>query len=281
MKFGFVTCVQLGLSCIESIYQSGGKLDLLITLHDNKARQKSGRIYLDDISKREDVELLKINHVNDIEVIDAVRKHDIDWLFIIGWSQIASYDLLKAPKNGCIGMHPTLLPVGRGRASIPWAIMKNLQETGVTMFKMDKGVDTGDIIGQEIIDIDQSETATSLYKKVNEAHATLIKNIYPKLLEGTINLMKQDESKATIWEGRTPADGEMKYEMKVEEVDRLVRATTKPYPGAFIISNNVKIIVWSGRIRERNQPDSIKLIINFSNGDFLIDEFDIEILDQV
>lgn len=69
MKFGFVTCVQLGLSCIESIYQSGGKLDLLITLHDNKARQKSGRIYLDDISKREGVELLKINHVNDIEVM--------------------------------------------------------------------------------------------------------------------------------------------------------------------------------------------------------------------
>ena len=123
----------------------GGKIDLLITLKDNKAVDKSGRIYLDEIALKHDVPLLKIKDVNDKEVIEALIKHDIDWLFIIGWSQIARSDLLNTPKKGCIGMHPTLLPVGRGRAAIPWTIIKGLDKTGVTMFKLDEGVDTGDI----------------------------------------------------------------------------------------------------------------------------------------
>ena len=64
-KIAFTTCVQLGLSCIEEIYRIGGRLDLLITLKDNKAKDKSGRIYLDEIAERENIPLLKINDIND------------------------------------------------------------------------------------------------------------------------------------------------------------------------------------------------------------------------
>jgi methionyl-tRNA formyltransferase len=224
---------------------------------------------------------LKINHVNDAEVIEAVLKHDIDWLFIIGWSQIASSDLLKAPKKGCIGMHPTLLPVGRGRAAIPWAIIKGLRQTGVTMFKMDEGVDTGDIAGQEIIPIEKYETSTSLYEKVNKAHETLMRIVYPKLLNNTANLIKQDEKEATIWEGRTPEDGELKYSMTLQEADRLVRATTRPYPGAFVIIDNKKLIIWKGRIKTEETYGNIECSIRFSEGSFIIEEFDIELLNKI
>ena len=89
MKMAFATCVQLGLSCIEEIFRIGGKLDLLISLKDEKATNKSGRIYLDEIANRTDVPLLKIDNINDQEVISALHEHQIDWLFIIGWSQIA------------------------------------------------------------------------------------------------------------------------------------------------------------------------------------------------
>ena len=146
MKIAFTTCVQLGRSCIEEILRIGGKLDLLITLKDDRARAKSGRIYLDDIAQKENIPLLKIGNINEPCVLEALAAHGIDWLFIIGWSQIAGPDLLAAPKCGCIGMHPTLLPLGRGRAAIPWAILKGLPQTGVTMFKLDAGVDTGPIL---------------------------------------------------------------------------------------------------------------------------------------
>ena len=151
MKIAFATCVQLGYSCIQEIYKTGGKLDLLVTLKDEKNRDKSGRIYLDDFAKTHQIPLLKIDNINDPEVLQSLRENRIDWFFIIGWSQIAREELLKTPAKGCIGMHPTLLPEGRGRASIPWAILKRLDKTGVSMFRMDTGVDTGDLLGQEII----------------------------------------------------------------------------------------------------------------------------------
>ena len=275
MKFGFVTCVQLGLSCIEAVYEIGGQLDLLITLPDHKAKNKSGRIYLDNTSRKYNIQLLKVNHINDQDVIESIITNEIDWLFIIGWSQIASEQVLKAPKMGCIGIHPTLLPEGRGRAAIPWAIIKMLEITGVTMFRLDKGVDTGDIIRQQIIPIAKTETATSLYKKVEEAHISLIRTTFPLLLKNQVELIKQDEKNATYWEGRTSADGELTILMTVEEADRLVRATTHPYPGAFLKFPNKKLIVWKGApfVKKEGRPP---LLIQFKNGYFEVCDFSVE-----
>ena len=129
MRFGFVTCVKLGMSCIEEIYRVGGKLDLVITLNDEMSRKKSGRVYLDKFCEAHDIDLLKCKSINQGGTISEIQKYDLDWLFIIGWSQIASLEVLKVPRRGALGMHPTLLPVGRGRAAIPWTILKGLSET--------------------------------------------------------------------------------------------------------------------------------------------------------
>lgn len=249
-RIAFATCVQLGLSCIEEIYRIGGNLDLLITLSDEKAKNKSGRVYLDKISEKKDVPLLKINNINDQEVIDSLKKYKIDWLFIIGWSQIAKKEVLETPTYGCIGMHPTLLPQGRGRAAIPWAILKGLEKTGVTLFKLDEGVDTGDIIGQEVIHMTKDITATELYEKVNQAHISLISKYWEDIINNTITLTKQDEANATEWPGRTPEDGEIYSHMTMDEADRLVRAVTHPYPGAFYRNGDKIIRIWAAETNE-------------------------------
>ena len=217
IKTAFVTCVQIGLSCIEEIYNIGGKLDLLITLKDHKAKDKSGRIYLDEIAAKHNVPLLKINNVNDKEVINTLVEYDIDWLFIIGWSQIAKKELLETPKKGCIGMHPTLLPIGRGRAAIPWVIIKGLDKTGVTMFRLNEGVDTGDIIAQGEIKLDTEITATELYDKVNSMHTQLISDKWNDIISNQINPIKQNDVLATEWPGRKPEEGEIKVNMTMEK----------------------------------------------------------------
>jgi len=247
MRFGFVTCVELGLSCMEEIYSVGGELHLAITLKDEVAREKSGRIYLDDFSKKHNIKLLKCNNINDQEIVDTIIQYNIDWLFIIGWSQIAKENILSAPQRGVLGIHPTLLPIGRGRAPIPWPIIKGHKETGVTLFKLDKGVDTGPILQQIALPIVSNETATSLYSKVNNAHCTLIHNVWPKLVSDTIQLTVQDEKNATLWPGRSPEDGEVFKTMTSTQADRLIRGVTKPYPGAYIKHCGVKYIVWSAK----------------------------------
>jgi len=278
MKFAFVTCVQIGLSCMESIYQNDGKLDLIISIPDEKAKKKSGRIYVDEFAKKHNIPVLKTNHINDKEAIEAIKEYEIDWLFIIGWSQIASEYVINAPKLGAIGAHPTLLPEGRGRAAIPWAIIKGLKRTGVSFFKMDKGVDTGLILGQEVIPINEKETATTLYNKVNGAHENFIKILYEKLKKSEIVATKQDESKATYWEGRKPKDGLIKKTMSMMFVERLVRATTKPYPGAFCVLDNSKIIIWEGKpSKERLENNSFFELV-LSDGYYYATNFEKEII---
>jgi len=269
-KIAFATCVQLGLSCIEEIYRIGGNLDLLITLKDDKAKNKSGRIYLDNVASEQDVPLLKINNINDQEVLDTLREHQIDWLFIIGWSQIAKKEVLEAPTYGCIGMHPTLLPVGRGRAAIPWAIIKGLDKTGVTMFKLDEGVDTGDIIGQGVISLGKDTTANELYKKVNDMHINLIAKHWNDIVNNNIILTQQNEMDATEWPGRKPGDGEILNSMTMDEADKLVRAVTHPYPGAFYNDGENTIRIWSAQT-SINEGE-----INLSDGYMIPIDYEIE-----
>lgn len=258
-KIAFATCVQLGLSCIEEIYRIDGHLDLLITLKDEKAQNKSGRTYLDEIAKAHQAPLLKIDNINDPIVIQTLKDLQIDWLFIIGWSQIARKELLETPTYGCIGMHPTLLPIGRGRAAIPWAILKGLDQTGVTLFKLDEGVDTGDIIGQGVIPLTPQTTATELYEQVNQMHIQLIGQYWERIVNNTVKLTKQDDSMATEWPGRKPEDGEVLPTMTMVEAERLVRAVTHPYPGAFYKKHDGEIIrIWKSRVD--SDAGEIKLV---------------------
>lgn len=276
VRVAFATCVQLGLSCMEEIYNVGGSLELLITLLDSQSPNKSGRVYLDDFAGAHGIPLLKSRNINDDEVITQLKESRIDWLFIIGWSQIARETLLSTPKLGCIGMHPTLLPIGRGRAAIPWAILKGLDRTGVTMFKLDEGVDTGPVIGQEVIPIGPKETATTLYDKVNRAHVSLISRYWLPIVRNEITLTPQNDSEATQWPGREPEDGEIFGDMTMAEAERLVRAVTKPYPGGFYREKDRILRIWSAEATDCIDEKDSGLAIELRDGYLIPIDFELE-----
>jgi methionyl-tRNA formyltransferase len=261
---------------MESIYNVNGKLDLIISIPDEKAKKKSGRIYVDDFAAKHNIPVLKSNHVNDSAVLEAIKAYEIDWVFIIGWSQIASKEMINSPAIGVIGAHPTLLPVGRGRAAIPWAIIKGLSVTGVSFFKMDEGVDTGLILGQEEVLIEPTETAFTLYNKVNTSHETLIEKLFLDLQKNQVKGVVQDESKATYWEGRKPIDGELSLTMTIDEVDRLVRATTKPYPGAFINREGKKIVIWKGIMSNKKNESKVFHELKLLDGYFYATNYEVK-----
>jgi methionyl-tRNA formyltransferase len=245
MRIGFVSCVRLGLSCMQAIYEVGGELSFAMTLRDDLAREKSGRVYLDDFCATNDVPLHKVGNINEPDALTAIRSASLDWLFVVGWSQIIGSDVLDAVRRGVLGMHPTMLPTGRGRAPIPWAILLGLPQTGVTLFKMDQGVDSGPIVAQLRVAIEPRETAATLYDKVGQAHAELLRLHWDQINADQLTLTPQDESLATVWARRKPEDGLITPDFRVEEVDRLIRAVTRPYPGAFIETPQGRLILWA------------------------------------
>jgi len=275
MRFGFVTCVELGLSCMEAIYDVGGSLDVAITLQDDMARNKSGRVFLDDFCASRAIDLIKVRNINNTDGLAAIRDYELDWLFIIGWSQIARMDVLAAPSKGVIGMHPTLLPIGRGRAAIPWAILKGLDKTGVTMFQLDGGVDTGPIIAQHEIELCPATTATQLYEEVNQAHMLLMKRVFGKLCDDLVTPQAQDALDATEWPGRKPGDGQINLDGSVKDAERLVRAVTKPYPGAFADLSGRRIVVWSAEVCTNSaQVEDERPKLVFHDGVMIATEWD-------
>lgn len=262
---------------MEVIYEQGGVLDVVLTLADERGARKSGRVYVDDFCATHQIDLVKIRSVNDADAVAAVKARRLDWLFIIGWSQIARTAMLEAPARGVIGMHPTLLPEGRGRAAIPWAILKGLPKTGVTMFKLDEGVDTGPVIAQETIPLASDETATTLYDKVGLAHRSLMRDAWGPLVADRVVLTPQDSSRATEWPGRTPDDGVILPAMTVAHAERLVRATTHPYPGAFWKGDGQVLRIWRGEIGDAGTtPAPGARRIHLADGVLDAREYDVE-----
>lgn len=259
---------------MEEIVALGGDLKIVLTLPDDVAPKKSGRISLDEFCAQHGFPLRKVRNINETEAVDAIRRADLDWLFVLE-SQIVGNQVLVAPRLGCLGMHPALLPEGRGRAVIPWAILKGLDRTGLTLFKLDAGVDTGPIVEQVVISVERDETATALYGKMMDAHRTLIRLVWDDLLAGAVSLREQDDSVATVWPGRKPEDGRIDETMSVAAVETLVRAVTHPYPGArWRDPAGRDLVVWSGHVQrseERSAPDRIILL---RDGSYVIDEFD-------
>ena len=162
---------------------------------------------------------------------------------------------------------PTLLPQGRGRAAIPWAIIKRLTRTGVTLFQLDDGVDTGPIIDQIEIPMAPTVTASILYRQVESAHVELMAQAFPLLADNKEIGKAQDNSIATEWAQRRPEDGEIDLGGSVEDAECLVRALTHPYPGAFTTIDGVKRKIWSAHIASASEiAKGDETILHLANG---------------
>jgi methionyl-tRNA formyltransferase len=126
--------------------------------------------------------------------------------------------------------------------------LKGLTRSGVTLFELQPEADTGDILAAEEFDVALDETATQLYEKARVAHVALMRRAWPQLKAGTLKGVPQDENQATHWPARRPEDGQIQPGMGLGAVEALVRATTHPYPGAFVMIDGQKLVIWSGRI---------------------------------
>lgn len=246
MRVVFVGTVMSSYHALEELLINNVNVVGVFTLDQKYAQNVSDYIQLDPLCSQYNIPLYKFKSINDEECINTIQQLEPDYIFIIGLSQIANSDLLKIPKLGCIGAHPSLLPMGRGRASIPWAILSGQTETGVSFFFLDDGVDSGDLISQAVIKIEPRENATTLYNKINDSIRSQMKELIPSIKNGTVTGVAQNHNLATYTAKRSPEDGYIDWHlMSTECIDRLVRACTKPYPGAFTFYKDEKLIVWS------------------------------------
>jgi methionyl-tRNA formyltransferase len=248
MRTVWVSFDTMGRDCLEAAAEAGAEIVGVVTLPGPIDPDRSGQCSFDEVAVRLGADLVETTDVNSDETVAAVAGLEPDLIFVVGWSQLVREPFIALAREGVFGMHPTLLPRHRGRAPIPWAILCGLARTGVTLFEIVASTaDSGEIVGQVVVDIAADETATTLFDRLAAAHVELLRECVPQLLARSAPRIRQDASRASTWPRRIPSDGIIDWETRAPYLHDWVRAQTRPYPGAFTFLGDEKVVVWRAR----------------------------------
>ncbi|WLH59863.1 bifunctional UDP-4-amino-4-deoxy-L-arabinose formyltransferase/UDP-glucuronic acid oxidase ArnA [Pseudomonas sp. FP2294] len=194
--------------------------------------------------------------------VERVAKLNPDFIFSFYYRNLLGEALLATARQGAFNLHGSLLPKYRGRAPANWVLVNGETETGVTLHRMVKRADAGAILAQQKVMIERSDTGLTLHAKLREAATQLLRDALPQLAKGTLSETAQDESQATCFGRRTPADGKLVWSKPAEELFNLVRAVTQPYPGAFCAVGEHKLIVWQAEVLKGNEGQAPGRVIS-------------------
>jgi UDP-4-amino-4-deoxy-L-arabinose formyltransferase/UDP-glucuronic acid dehydrogenase (UDP-4-keto-hexauronic acid decarboxylating) len=175
---------------------------------------------------------------------ERIREAKADLLFSFYYRSMLKQEVLDIPPLGAMNLHGSLLPKYRGRAPVNWVLVKGETETGVTLHFMTEKPDAGDIVGQAAVPIAFEDTARTLFGKMEEAAARLLDELLPRIAKGDIPRRPNEIARGSYFGGRKPEDGRIDWSRPAVEIYNLVRAVTRPYPGAFTELEGEKLTVW-------------------------------------
>ena len=210
----------------------GWTLAAVATLPVDRASRHSDFVDLGPAAEAVGARVIRVFDGNSPDFVAEVAALAPDMVFVIGWSQLCGPALRAAVNDRVIGYHTAALPRLRGRATIPWTILLDEKITASTLFRIDEGVDSGPIVAQRFFHVAPDETAATLYAKHMAALAAMLDGLLPALAAGTVEAIVQDDRLATWAARRRPRDGQIDWTCSAPDIDRLVRAVGRPYPGA-------------------------------------------------
>lgn len=188
------------------------------------------------------------------EHIEEITSLEPDLIVTCAYGQILPKEILDCPRLGCVNVHASLLPKLRGGAPIHRAIMNGYKKTGITIMYMGIGMDDGDIITQEAIDIDINDTAETLHDKLSVLGRDLLLKTLPSIIDGTCERTKQDSSLVTYGFNIKREDERIDFSKTKREIYNKVRGLNS-WPGAYCLYEGKILKVWKCREGETYRPD--------------------------
>ena len=189
------------------------------------------------------------------EFIEQMRGLAPDLIVVAAYGQILPQALLDIPRYGCLNVHTSLLPKYRGAAPIQWAILNGETETGVTLMKMNAGLDTGDIVVQESTEIQREDDAITLHERLAGIGADLLVRSIPDFVSGKLSAKPQPHAGVTYAPKIKKEDGAVDWRQPALAIWNRIRALV-PWPGAFthLADNNKPCLVklWQGEVADRS-----------------------------
>jgi methionyl-tRNA formyltransferase len=184
---------------------------------------------------------------------------------VAAFGQILKKDVLDLPKYGCINVHASLLPRWRGAAPINAAILAGDEETGVTIMRMDVGLDTGPMLTKRSIRLTPTDTAGSVFQALSTLGADLLIQTLPRWIAGEIEPQVQDDTLATYAPMMKKDEGKLDFTHDVNALERRVRAFN-PWPGAFMDFNGTILKIHRTHVEQGTVEEGQRLIVQDQPG---------------
>lgn len=183
------------------------------------------------------------------------------------YGQLVPREILVYPEYGCINVHASLLPKLRGGAPIHRAIINGHKETGITIMHMAAGLDTGDIISQESILIDDNDTASTLHDKLSILGKDLLLKTIPSIIDGTAPRTKQDDSISSYAANIKKEEEKIDFSKTKKQIYNQIRGLNS-WPGAYTTLNGKRIKIWESRMTDENYSNLLdgKITNLYSDG---------------
>ncbi len=267
---------------LDTLINKGVEVVLVITQEDKKQGRKM-KLEMSDVKKRAlelNLEVYQPHRVRSEESVQKIKALAPDLIVETAYGQYIPKEIIDIPKYGIINVHPSLLPKYRGATPINQAILNGDTVTGVTTMQVDEGMDTGDIILSDEIEIDATDTAQTLSEKLAVLSEKTLGNTINMLHLGIpLNAKPQDDSLATNTTLITKEMGHIDYTKSADEIINHIRGY-QPWPCAYSFLNDKSLKIYSAvstGIKSKQAPGTVvssdkALIVSTGTNDIIINE---------
>lgn len=264
MKVVFMGTPDFASESLKNLYEAGHEI-LAVVTNPDRPKGRGMKVIASPVKQYAIEKNLKIYQPEKVrknqEFIDEIKSLNPDVICVVAYGKILPKEILKIPHLGCINVHASLLPKYRGAAPIQWAVLNGEKETGVTTMYMDIGMDTGDMILKEKVQIGEDETTGELWNRLSKIGGKLLVETLKQIEEGTAPREKQgenftmapmlDKKMAKIdWKNQT-----------ARQIKNLVRGLN-PIMGAYTFLNDKKIKFWKVDIADNIVGDGMEILEN-------------------
>lgn len=249
MKIIYMGTPDFAVAPLEAILKAGHEVTAVVTQPDRQKGRGREVQYspVKECALSYGIPVLQPLKIKEKDAVEELRKYPADIFVVAAFGQLLSEEILNMPRLGCINIHASLLPAYRGAAPIQWCVINGEEKTGVTIMQMAKGMDTGDILLQKEVVLDEKETGGSLFDRLMETGAELIVEALPKIEAGELTPVVQKEELATYAGKITKDMGNIDFAKSAVTIERLIRGLN-PWPSAFTHYKGKILKIWEADV---------------------------------
>ncbi|MET0236568.1 MAG: methionyl-tRNA formyltransferase, partial [Kibdelosporangium sp.] len=239
--FGYQTW---GHRTLRALIDSEHEVVLVVT--HPRSEHAYERIWSDsvaDLAEQRGIPVLLRNRPDDPELLAQLKDAEPDIIVANNWRTWLPPEIFDLPRHGTLNVHDSLLPAYAGFSPLIWALINGEQEVGVTAHMMDADLDAGNIVLQRATPVGPRDTTTDLFHRTIEMIGPITVDALALIASGRTDWARQDRRKASFFHKRSIEDSLINWDWPAEDIERLVRAQSDPYPNAFTFHRGDRIRV--------------------------------------